>query len=333
MHDDATTLQRYADLLPIRDRRNLLRLGEGGTPCVHAKRLGEQLGLENLYLKIEGANPSGTTKDRMAAVVLSLFKELGITEFISSSTGNSSSALARGIQMHPYFKMHLFVGDAFSQRVRYFEGNRGVEMKVMPGLSFSDTFAHARSEAKRRGLPFEAGFFNPARREGLKTAFCEAAEQIPTPIQWYFQAVSSAMGVYGTWKGAKELLEMKRISVLPKLVCVQQESCSPMVRAFQEGSAQIQERHIFENPIGIAKAILRGNPSGCYPYVYSIVRQSGGTFTSVSEAEIMKAQSQMKSLEEVISGYCGSASLAAVAALARRGQILSSDTVLINLTD
>ena len=194
LYDSFITSQRFADLLPICDRANLLFLGEGNTPCVHAGRLGESLGLDRLYLKVESANPSGTTKDRMAAIVLSLFKELGVREFISSSTGNSSSALARGIELYPRFVMHLYVGGAFSDRVRFGAGNAGVHMHVMENMSFSDSFNHAKSEAARLSLPFEAGFFNPARREGLKLAYFEAVEEIPTAIDWCVQAVSSAMG-------------------------------------------------------------------------------------------------------------------------------------------
>lgn len=333
IHESPITSQRFADLLPVRDRANLLYLGEGGTPCVHLKRLGAELGLENLYAKIESLNPTGTTKDRMAAVVLSLFKELGVKEFTSSSTGNSSSSLARGIRMHPQFTMHLYVGGDFSDRVRYADDNPGVQVNVLPDASFTDAFNRARSEAQSRSLPFEGGFFNPARREGLKLAFFEAVEQIRTPIRWYFQAVSSAMGVQGTWKGAKELLALGLISELPRLVCVQQESCCPMVKAFQEDSPELKEHHVFHNPTGIAKAILRGNSSASYPYVYSIVRESGGTMVSVSEAEILDARQRLKRLDDVDSGYCGSATVAAVAALSARQAIPSGDAVLLNLTD
>jgi len=321
IRESGHTSQRFADLLPIRNHANLLYLGEGGTPCVRAARLGDELGLENLYVKVESKNPSGTTKDRLAAVVLSVFKELGITEFISSSTGNSSSSLARGIEMYPYFKMHVFVGEAFSEGMRYGQNNPGVQVNVIPGLNFTDTSIFAQGEAKRRGLPFEGGFFNPARREGLKLAYFEAVDQVPTPIRWYFQAVSSAMGVYGTWKGAKDLLALKRISVLPRLVCVQQESCCPMVKAFQEGSPEIEERHVFHHPTGIAKAILASNPSDSYRFVNSIVRESGGTMLSVSEAGILNARDRLRRLDGIDTGYCGAATVAAVASLAARGAI------------
>jgi threonine synthase len=333
LYDSVITSHRFADLLPIADRTNLLSLGEGNTPCVHAGQLGEAIGLDQLYLKVESANPSGTTKDRMAAIVLSLFHELGIREFISSSTGNSSSALARGIQLYPRFVMHLFVGRAFSDRVRFSEGNPGVRVEVLDNLSFSGAFNHAKAESARRGLAFEAGFFNFARREGLKLAFFEAIDQVPSPIRWYVQAVSSAMGIYGAWKGAKELVALKMIDASPRMICVQQETCSPMVDAFEEQSPEILEHHIVPNPTGIAKAILRGNPTHCYPYVYTMVKDSGGTFTRVSESEILEAQAQLREYERIDCGYCGAATIAAIAKLAANKTIGADETVLLNLTD
>lgn len=333
LYDSDIALERFADLMPFRDPTQILHLGEGGTPCVHAAILGEAIGLDRLYLKVENRNPTGTTKDRMAAAVLSLFHELGITEFISSSTGNSSTSLAYGISRYPGFKMHLYVGGAFRERVRYSDGNPGIVLHSLDGLSFADAFDHARSEAQRTGLPFEAGFFNFARREGLKLAYFEATEQVESPIRWYFQAVSSAMGLYGSWKGAKELYSLQYVATLPRLVCVQQETCCPMVRAYQEGSREIQEHHIFHNPTGIAPAILRGNPSACYPYVYDAVVESQGTFVAVGRNEILEAQSRLKESDGVQAGYCGSATVAAVMRLAAEGRIKSDETVLLNLTD
>src|SRR5262245_40074398 len=110
LYDSDVASERYFDLLPVREPEHLVWLGEGGTPCVHARELGGAIGLRRLYLKVESRNPTGTTKDRMAAVVLSLFAELGVREFVSTSTGNSSSSLAFGLLRHTGATMHLYVG-------------------------------------------------------------------------------------------------------------------------------------------------------------------------------------------------------------------------------
>jgi threonine synthase len=331
--DSPISLERYFTLLPIQDPQNLLPLGEGQTPCIHAKSLGKALGLNQVFLKVESVNPTGTTKDRMAAVVLSFFKELGISEFVSSSTGNSSNALSYGISKYPYFKMHLFIGEAFQERVQFSESNPGVLLHVMKDMSFADAFNQARGYAHSYNLPFEAGFFNPARREGLKLAFLEAVDQVPHPIEWYFQAVSSAMGVYGTYKGAKEFQVLGKIQRVPRMVCVQQQSCSPMVKAFEEGSPMLQERHIVKNPQGIAKAILRGNPTASYPYIYNLVRETGGTFVSVTDTEIREARTQLIQSENIPCGYTAATTIAALKELALRGVVKPEECILLNLTD
>lgn len=333
LYDSPVVMERYFDLLPIRQPDSLLPLGEGNTPCVHAAVLGASLGLERVYLKLESQNPTGTTKDRMAAVVLSLFNELGIAEFVNSSTGNTANSLAYGIRRYPRFKMHLFIGAAFQEGVRFANGNPRVVLNVLEGMSYAEVSNYARGEAKRRRLPFEAGFFNPARREGLKLAYFEAVEQVPDEIRWYVQAVSSAMGAYGTWKGAKELQGLGKAHVLPRIVCVQQESCCPMVKAFEEGSPVIKRHHIVPNPGGIAKAILLGDPSDCYPYVYEMVQESGGTFARVSEIEIREAQARLAEIEGVHCGYTAATTVAALIRMASQGAIRADETVLLNLTD
>src|SRR5256886_15862678 len=126
----------------------------------------------------------------------------------------------------------------------------------MRDASFVDAATYAGSYARQHGLVSESGFFNPGRREGLKLAFLEAAEQVPRPIDWYVQAVSSAMGVYGVYKGAKELHALELGERPPRLLCVQQETCAPMVAAWEDGSDRIRPEHIVERPAGIAKPIL-----------------------------------------------------------------------------
>jgi threonine synthase len=332
LYDSDVPLERYFDLLPILDPANLAPLGEGNTPCVHAATLGAMFGLDCVYLKVESANPTGTTKDRMASTVLSLFGELGIREFVSCSTGNSASSLAYGILRHPRFTMHLYVGGEFRDRLRFVDDSPNVVLHVLEGTSFADAYDHACEQARRCGATFEAGFFNPAPREGLKVAFLEAVEQVPREIEWYFQAVSSAMGVYGVWKGAGELRRMGRTTSVPRLVCVQQESCAPMARAWDDGCSSIQPRHVVREPRGIAAALLRGDPGACYPYVHDIVRESRGAIVSVTESEIRDARDLVTECEGVRCGYEAAATVAALRTMAASGVVGISDVVLLNLS-
>ena len=330
-YDSDNPLERFFDLLPIEDSANLLPLDMRFTPCIHATKLGDYLGMPSLYLKNETVLPTGTTKDRMAAVVLPFLRECGIREFCTSSTGNSSTALAHLITRHPEFRVYIFSGEDFKDRLNYADGE-GVVHFVLRGGTFVEAFACAAAFAGRHDLASERGFFNPSRREGLKLAFLEAAEQVPGPIDWYVQAVSSAMGVYGAFKGARELLALGRIPRLPRLLCVQQETCAPMVRAFEDGSEVIRPEHIVEKPHGIADAILRGNPEKVYPYLREIVIESNGAFVAVSESEIRETRSMVEEMEGLSPCFTSSAALAGTIRMVRKGVLPPGDTVLVNVT-
>jgi threonine synthase len=330
LRDSDNPYERYFDLIPVLDK-DLLPKNATMTPTIHAGNLGEFLGLPNLYLKDETAQPTGTTKYRMAAVSLPYLYESGVTDFCTSSTGNSSTAYANLIHLIPELKMNLFTGDAFRNRVNYRSSSQ-ITHYILHGASFAEAFNVAARFADVHGHTSERGFFNLGRREGLKLAWFESIEQIDGPVDWYVQAVSSAMGVYGAYKAAKESLALGIAEKLPRLLCAQQESCSPMVRAWQDGSETIQPRHIVENPTGIAKAILRGDPSRVYPYMRAIVKESDGAFLSASEAEIREARKLVLELEGIDICFSASTAVAAIIKSARKNLITKNDRILINLT-
>ncbi|HEX7272961.1 MAG TPA: pyridoxal-phosphate dependent enzyme [Casimicrobiaceae bacterium] len=321
---------RFADLLPISRTRDKLPHDAAYTPAVHAKALGARLGMPRLFLKDETVLPTRTTKDRMAAVSVGYLWESGVRAFCTSSTGNSSTAYAHAIKAFPDMTLNLFTAENFVTRVQHADPPQIVHFG-MRDASFVDAFNYAGIYAGEHKLVSERGFFNLGRREGLKMAYLEASDQIPK-IDWYVQAVSSAMGVYGTYKGAKELLGIGHIDRLPRLLCVQQDSCAPMVRAFEEGSEAIQPRHIVKRPEGIAEAILRGDPSRVYPYVKGIVVESRGAFARVSEGEIREARKMVEELEGISPCFSASTAVAGVIKLVRADDFPRQETVLINLT-
>lgn len=330
LRDAANPYVRFADLLPVVDR-SLLPDDAAPTPTVHATRLGEMLGMPWLYLKDETRLPTGTTKDRMAAVALPYLYECGVRGFATSSTGNSSTAYAHAISRIPELMMYLFTASQFRDRVQA-DGRGQIVNFILRNATFVEAFDAARDFANARGLVSERGFFNPGRREGLKLAWLEAADQVPRSIDWYVQAVSSAMGVYGVFKGAKELRAMGHIDRLPGLLCVQQETCAPMVHAWEDGAERIRPEHIVPRPTGIAQAILRGNPTRAYPPVREIVLESGGTFVSVSEREIRQGRRSVEELEGISPCFSAATALAGLVKLRRLGELPAEDTVLVNLT-
>lgn len=330
LHESSNPYRRYRDLLPVSDPA-LLPQDARSTPSVHATRLGAMLGMPWLYLKDETKLPTGTTKDRMAGVALAYLHECGVRAFCTSSTGNSSTAYAHAISRLPGLVMYLFTASRFRHRVQSAARGQVVNF-ILRDASFVEAFDAARDYAEQHGLVSERGFFNPGRREGLKLAWLEAVEQVPRPIDWYVQAVSSAMGVYGVFKGAKEMLALGRSDRLPRLLCVQQETCAPMVSAWNDGSDRIRPEHIVHRPTGIASAILRGNPTRAYPPTRQILIESGGTFAAVSEAEIRKARRLVEDLEGISPCFSAATAVAGLMKLVGKGEVPLNDTVLINIT-
>lgn len=332
LRNSANPLQRFFDLLPIRDEANLCWLGEGNTPTLHARRLGEFLGLRNLWLKDETRNPTRSTKDRMAAAVLSYFRDLGVSEFVCSSTGNSSTSLATGVARFAGFKLHVFVGRDFLHRMN-FDSSERVKVYWVQDATFAEAHECAKAfAAVTPGVVGERGFFNPARREGLKLAFMEGVLEMPLAPHWYLQAASSGMGVYGTWRGAQQLFRMGRLSRLPRLVCVQQDTCAPMVHSYRAGSAVTRPEDVVHDPVGIAEAILRGNPTGTYPHLQRVVKESGGLFEAVSEAEIRDAQRMIFEFEGIVACPAASTTIAVARKLSAQGVIDEDDVIFANLT-
>lgn len=330
LRDDPNPYRRFIDLLPVADA-GLLPRQATFTPTVPAERLARALGMSRLFLKDETRLPTATTKDRMAAIALPYLYERGVRIFTTSSTGNSSTAYAHAIPRIPELTMFVFTAEQFHDRLSLPDSPQVVDV-VLRDASFVEAFAVAGDFADAHGLASERGFFNPGRREGLKLAWLEAAEQVGQPIDWYVQAVSSAMGVYGVYKAARELVELGLAERVPRLLCVQQETCAPMVSAWRAGSERIRPGDIVARPTGIAAAILRGDPTRAYPHVQRIVRESGGTFTSVSESEIRAARASAAEHERIDPCFAAAAALAGLVKLRLADEIGAGETVLVNLT-
>jgi threonine synthase len=328
--DTPDPLRRYAALLPVRSRSSLRWLGEGNTGCIHAENLGRRLGLGALFVKDETANPTRSTKDRMASVALARCAELGVRSLALASTGNSSTAYVWAARLLGGFDLHVFVGESFLSRLNYAD-HPGVRTYVV-GADFVSAGEHAKRFAAANGMPFEGGFFNPARREGLKLAYLEAFDQMPVQPRYVFQAVSSGMGLLGAYKGAVEYRALGRIADLPAFVAVQQESCSPMAHAYADGAHTLDPRYVVRNPTGIAEAILRGDPSQAYPYIDAVCRSTGGQIRSVPAEEIRQARRLISETEGLHVCYSSATALAGLIALRRRGEIPGDAPVLVNLT-
>lgn len=324
----ASPLRRFAGLLPIGGEQGWL--GEGNTPCWESSELAEDLGITRAFLKDESANPTGTTKDRIASVSVAWMLEAGIDEFVLSSTGNTAEAYARAVGLTPGIRMHAFVGREFAERV-----NRTAEPRVTLHLvdgNYSTATAAAATYARQKGLHAEGGFFNYVRREGVKLAYLEAFDAIPGRVDYIFQAISSGLGLLAAYKGALEYVKLGRLTQVPRIAGVQESTCSPMTNAWDRGATTLGVQHTVTNPVGIAQAILLGDPYASYPYVAEVCTDTGGHLVRVTDKEIREARELVYQWSGADVCNASAAAVAGVRASSRAGRIERESTVLIMLT-
>lgn len=322
--------QVYFDLLPLNSREFLDPGITVRTPCRPAPRLGIAIGVPGLWIKDESLQPTHTTKDRLASVVTAVLRQFGVKEFVGSSTGNSSTALARAVRMDPSMRAHFFCGEEFIANHDVLADPR-TTLTAVPG-SYVAASAEARRFAAERGLHFDAGFFNWARREGLKLAYLEALDAMDRTPDVVVQAVSSGMGMLAAHKGMREYLGLGRLDRMPRFLMAQEESCAPAARAWQEGRAELGALDRIEDPRGLATAILLGDASPYYPYLRAIAAATGGSIVSTAREDLVAARHLLHVLEGIDVCHASAAAVVAVRDEVRAGRIRPDETVLVNLT-
>lgn len=322
-------LQRYKDILPVASEENLTWLGEGNTPCTDVPPLAQLLGVRSVHVKDESRNPTRSTKDRIASATLSRFKGIGVREFVMASTGNSSTAYANSMSLVRDFKVHIFVGEQFAYRLNYVDHPRIITHAVAGNFVGAGTAA--QKFAKANNLFWEGGFFNYSRREGLKMSYVEAYQQMPRNPTHVFQAISSGMGLLGGYKGAVELTCMRLMNSIPAFIGVQEESCSPMVSAWNAGRAKIAAEDIVANPYGLAHAIQRGDPTNTYPYIRTMCLNTNGALVAARTTDLYMAKGILHSLG-FEACYAAAACLAGAMRMAQEGSLSADSDLLIVLT-
>ncbi|MGW6128957.1 threonine synthase [Cellulomonas sp. NPDC055163] len=326
---DPNPLRRYRDLLPVESDDDLTWLGEGNTPCTSVEPLARLLGVRSVHIKDESRNPTRSTKDRIASATLSRFKGLGVDEFVMASTGNSSTAFANAMSLVSGFKLHIFVGEKFAYRLNYADHPR-ITTHAVP-----DTFVGAgtagQAFARENGLFWEGGFFNYARRDGLKLSYVEAYQEMPTAPTHVFQAISSGMGLLGGYKGAVEARRLGVLDEVPAFVGVQEDTCSPMVSAWDAGRAHIVAEDIVPEPDGLAHAIQRGDPTNTYPYLHAMATNTGGSLVAARTTDMHMARGALQSLG-FDACYAAAACLAGAMRMSQEGSLPADSDLLIVLT-
>src|SRR5918993_1769652 len=300
------SIWRWFDFFPVEDRSCIVSLGEGGTPLINARRLGEHAGMANLYLKNDTVLPTGSLKDRSNTVGLPVGKELGFPTASVISTGNAAASVAayaaaagmKSIVMVP-------AGTAPSKIIQ--ARAYGASVVVIHG-NFDGEVAQLYKTAVKEFGWYDCLSSNPYR-EGKKSYAYELVDQFDEQIpDWLIHPTAGGTGIYAAWKGFKELLSLHLIARAPRLVVAQSSAAAPIVAAFEKQLTEIVPVIARET---VAESIQVGNPASLGWRALAAVRESRGTAVAVSDGEILEAQYMIGSQTGIFAEPAAATSVAA----------------------
>ncbi len=315
---------RYAPVLPASDQF-IVSLGEGWTPLLQTRRLGAHLGADNLWVKDEGLNPTGSFKARGLSCAISMCNELGIRKLAIPSAGNAASALA-AYAAAAGLESHIFMPRDVPQ-ANYLECKAyGANVTLVDGL-ISDCGRIVSERAPAEGWFDVSTLKEPYRIEGKKTMGYEVAEQmnweLPDAI---FYPTGGGVGLIGMWKAFEEMERLGWIgSRRPKMIAVQAAGCAPVVRAFEQNEPRSQ---FFENATTVAAGLRVPKPLGDF-LVLEAVRASKGIAIAVTDEELLDAGVQLASMEGIYAAPEGAACIAALAKLLECGFLHRAERIVI----
>ena len=316
------TLWRYASLLPEINEERIVSLSEGGTPLQYSDRLSEKIGIDELFIKNEGRNPTGSFKDRGMSVAMTMARSAGYRAAVCASTGNTAASMAAyaakaGIGAYvvvPRGKIaraKLKQAAVFGARILEVEGNFDQALSIVKRLT------------GKRGLAI-MNSVNPLRIEGQKTAAFEVCDQLSSAPDWLIIPVGNGGNITSYWKGFKEFRELGAVTSLPRLVAVQAEGASPVVSSLNEGSEEIS---FVDEPETTASAIRIGRPAN-WRRAMGAVRESSGIAVAVSDREIVAARRLIADHEGLLVEQASASTVAAAIQLKQRGAIRKDETVV-----
>jgi threonine synthase len=313
-------LERYRDLLAEPDERFPLSLGEGGTPLLHARRLGEELGLDRLFLKVEGVNPTGSFKDRGMVLAVNRAVAAGAQAVVCASTGNTSAsaaayAAAAGLPCHVVLPAGKVARGKLAQAVA-----AGARLVTVDG-SFDDALAAVRRLGEE-GVAVVVNSINPDRLAGQQTAAFEIVDALGESPDAVALPVGNAGNITALWAGFVRYAEA---GVTPG-------GRRPRMLGFQAaGAAPIVNDAPVERPETAATAIRIGNPAS-WAGAVAARDESGGTIEALTDAEILGMQLRILRSEGIFCEPASAAGVAGVERLAREGRLHGSEGVVCVLT-
>ncbi|MFD0681983.1 MULTISPECIES: threonine synthase [unclassified Paenibacillus] len=317
-------LWRYHELLPVVNPENIVTLGEGLTPLLRMDRIGVAMGIDNLWMKDEGIIPTGSFKARGAAVGVSKAKELSVKELAMPTNGNAGAAWAL-YAARAGIKASIVMPVEAPVITRNECAISGANLNLVNGL-ISDAGKIVGQAVKEHNLFDASTLKEPYRIEGKKTMGLEIVEQLGWKVpDVILYPTGGGVGLIGIYKALKELIELGWIEEkLPRLVAVQAEGCSPIVKAWEEGKPDSQ---FWEDSTTIAFGINVPKALGDF-LVLEAIYKTDGCAIAINDAELLEEQEQIARLEGVFVCPEGAATFSAARKLRESGWIKASETVI-----
>ena len=313
---------RYAEVLPAREA---VSLGEGMTPVIHARRLGARLGLDALYVKDEGLNPTGSFKARGLSAAVTRAKELGATTLAIPTAGNAGGALAAYAAAAGIPCVIVMPADTPSANMMECEAF-GAEVRKLDGL-ISDCGRYVGEHKEKEGWFEVSTLKEPYRIEGKKTMAYELWEQFGGVLpEVIIYPTGGGVGLIGMCKAFEEMEAMGWIGrERPRMVVVQAAGCAPIVEAYVRGEASAPP---WQNAATIASGLRVPKALGDF-LVLAGVRATQGTAVMATDEEMLAAGKELASAEGIFAAPEGAATVVAARKLAKERWIKAHERVVL----
>ncbi len=327
---------KYWQFFPLEDQKNQVSIGEGATNLVKSKRFAEDLGLKNLYFKLELSNPSGSFKDRPISIGVSMAKENGADTVAAASSGNAAASLS-SLAAKAGMNAVVFVPErASSAKVSQLVTLGAKVIRVSGGEdSEGDPSVKLFKAAVEKWgwVPSPSfGPFNPHQFEGTKSLAFELVEQLDWQApDWVLANTGSGGLLSGTAQGFKDWYDIDWIDKMPKMVAVQPDACKPVVTAFKNNVKPFD----FADQPGFPDTVA-GGLADPHPWdgdaALEMLYLTKGDAVGVNDPKIMEAQQLLASKEGIFGSPSGVAAVAALQEMVHNGTIDSSDVVVVPIT-
>jgi threonine synthase len=313
---------RYAEVLPAREP---ISLGEGMTPMIHVRRLGARMGLEALWVKDEGLNPTGSFKARGLSAAVGRAKELGAKALAIPTAGNAGGALAAYAAAAGIPCVIVMPADTPSANAMECEAF-GADVRKLDGL-ISDCGRYVAEHKEKEGWFEVSTLKEPYRIEGKKTMAYELWEQFDGKLpDVIIYPTGGGVGLIGMCKAFEEMEAMGWIGrERPRMVVVQATGCAPIVEAYLRGESSASA---WRNASTIASGLRVPKALGDF-LVLRGVRATGGTAVTATDDEMLAAGKELASTEGIFAAPEGAATVVAARRLAEERWIKPHESVVL----